>query len=662
MSQSPVFPFTAVVGQKQMKRALILNAVNPRIGGVLIQGEKGTAKSTAVRAFARLLPDVEIVLGCRYSCDPLGSVLCEECSQKGTSGEKLQTSKRPVRVVELPVGATEDRVIGSLDIEQAIKDGRRAFEPGLLAAANRGIIYVDEVNLLTDHLVDVLLDAAAMGQNYVEREGISISHPAEFILVGTMNPEEGELRPQLLDRFGLAVEVKGLSEQQERSEVVLRRIAYEADPTSFMSQWDGNETEERQRILEARRLLPEVTVSDAMVNAITSICAALQIDGLRGDIIMYKTCVSLAAYAGRREVTLDDVREAAALALPHRRKRQPFDHPADMEPQLNEAIQQLQERALESGPGEDNNETEPKPQDSPPPRQPNDEVFKPLLTKPLRLPESPEPHQRQMGSRDPRSVRHSLAKAESHSGRYIRAQIPRIETPSFGNLALAATLRAAAPYQPTRKVGRPNGPLLKIVPQDFREKVREQRINRVVLFVVDASGSMGTRQRMAAAKGAVVSLLTDAYQKRDKVGIIAFRGENAQLLLTPTNSVSLAEHKLRVLPTGGRTPLAHALALALQVLERAVRRGQIALSWLVILSDGRSNVPHVTNDPFADALAQAGYLKESGVRSLIIDTEAGHLRLGLCQRLAKALGGRYFRLDEISAEQIASAVAHEFER
>src|SRR5215212_2797337 len=321
----PVFPFTALIGQDRMKRALLLNAINPRLGGVLIRGEKGTAKSTAVRALASLLPEIEVVVGCHYGCDPASpDDWCADCLDRA---EPLPTAARRVPIVNLPVGATEDRLTGTIDIEQAIAQGRRRFEPGLLAAAHRGILYVDEVNLLNDHLVDVLLDVAAMGTNYVEREGISLSHPAQLILVGTMNPEEGDLRPQLLDRFALAVEVQGLNDRSERGEVVRRRIAFENDPVLFMDRWSAAEEQERQRILAARETLPSVLLSDQMLDLITHLCTDFQVDGLRADIVMYKTAVTLAAYAGRSEVSEEDVRAAAELALLHRRRRQPFEQP-----------------------------------------------------------------------------------------------------------------------------------------------------------------------------------------------------------------------------------------------------------------------------------------------------------------------------------------------
>jgi len=319
-----IFPFTAIVGQEQMKRALILNAINPQIGGVLIRGERGTAKSTAARALAALLPDIEAVEGCAFGCDPTHpEALCDSCKERLERGPLPVTTRR-TRFVDLPVSATEDRVVGTLDIEQAIKKGERHFEPGVLAAANRGLLYVDEVNLLDDHVVDLLLDSAAMGVNVVEREGISFSHPARFILVGTMNPEEGELRPQLLDRFALCVEVRGIADPEQRVAILTRRIAYEQDPEAFYEDWLPREEALSQAIARARELLPEVTYSIAHLYAIAELTSELEVDGHRADIVILKTSVAHAAFEGRQVIDERDILLAAELALPHRLKKKPF--------------------------------------------------------------------------------------------------------------------------------------------------------------------------------------------------------------------------------------------------------------------------------------------------------------------------------------------------
>lgn len=327
-TQLLAYPFTAIVGQDRMKKALILNAVNPKLGGVLIRGEKGTAKSTAVRSLAALLPDLDVIVDCPFGCDPVEEKrMCQECLNRLAQGEECTVHTRKTRLVELPVGATEDRVIGTLDLEHAIKQGEKKFEPGLLAAAHRGILYVDEINLLDDHIVDVLLDSAAMGVNSVEREGVSYTHPAEFILIGTMNPEEGELRPQLLDRFGLCVHIEGIADLEKRVEVVRRRTAYEQDPGEFYRLWETEERALRERIIDARDRLEKVAIPDEMLYLVARIALDMHVDGHRADIVMMKASRTLAALHGRILVCEEDVREAAEMALHHRMRRKPFQNP-----------------------------------------------------------------------------------------------------------------------------------------------------------------------------------------------------------------------------------------------------------------------------------------------------------------------------------------------
>lgn len=330
MKRNAVYPFTAIVGQEEMKRALVLNVINPSLGGVLIKGEKGTAKSTAVRALAALLPAMEVVDGCRFHCDPKEpNLFCASCAQKLREGGSLESHHTmQMKVVELPVSATEDRVVGTLDIEHAIRHGEKRFEPGLLAQANRNILYVDEINLLDDHVVDVLLDAAAMGVNTVEREGVSYAHPACFVLVGTMNPEEGDIRPQLLDRFGLSVVVTGEQEAEKRVEVIRRRLAYEQDPDAFVAAHAAEQAALAQKILRARALLPSMTLPDALLQKVAALAIELGVDGHRADIAVIKTALTLAAFEGRESVSTEDLRNAAKLALPHRMRRRPFEETA----------------------------------------------------------------------------------------------------------------------------------------------------------------------------------------------------------------------------------------------------------------------------------------------------------------------------------------------
>ena len=666
-NREPSFPFTAIVGQTAMKRALLLNTVNPRIGGVLIRGKKGTAKSTAVRSLAALLPEVTVLQGCPFSCVPEARQgLCQWCESGRNDNPPVN---HQVRIVDLPVGASEDRLVGSLDIEQAIKTGSKSFEPGLIAAAHRGILYIDEVNLLNDHLVDVLLDASAMGRNYVEREGISVSHAAEFILVGTMNPEEGDLRPQLLDRFGLAVEVDGIMEAGERREVVRRRMSYESDPFTFMDRWQEEEGKERERLIRSRELLDQVSVSDEMLGLITDICAEYQVDGLRGDIVMYKTASTIAAYDGRTEVDLEDVREAAVLALLHRQRRQPFQQPHLVTEQLDNMLDEYQNQSRSREP-QDNSQSSSQDrseEDSDPPdlgdeeqeespetgAGPQDQWFEtgdPYAIQSILL---PPPDRRER----PASGRRATTVSGSTAGRYVRAQVPQ---GTVSDLALDATLRAAAPQQQQRR-GDDSDTSLIIESWDVREKVRETKTGSLILFVVDASGSMGAQRRMVAVKGAVLSLLLDAYQRRDRVALISFRGTEADLLLPPTNSVDLAQLYLQDMPTGGRTPLSRGLYLALECLETERLKDRNVLPLVVLLSDGRANVAldGSAGNPVEEARGYASIFEEKHISSVVIDTELDFIKLEMARPLAESMGARYLKLEDLRADSLADAVRRE---
>ncbi|MYY01781.1 MULTISPECIES: putative cobaltochelatase [unclassified Streptomyces] len=666
---STPYPFTAIVGQDDLRLGLLLNAVSPAVGGVLVRGEKGTAKSTAVRALAALMPQVSVVPGCRFSCDPVSpDPACPDGPHEDVSGVS-----RPARTVELPVGASEDRLVGALDIERALSEGVKAFEPGLLADAHRGILYVDEVNLLHDHLVDLLLDAAAMGASYVEREGVSVRHAARFLLVGTMNPEEGELRPQLLDRFGLTVEVAASRETDQRVEVVRRRLAYEDDPAAFAARWADEEAQLRARIVAARALLPEVRLGDQALRQIAATCAAFEVDGMRADIVMARTATALAAWAGRTDVLAEDVRQAALLALPHRRRRNPFDAPGLDEDKLDDTLEENgggDEDPEPDGPGDGGGDgggggLPPRgdgPDTPPPPAESADDTpGRPEAEPPGPAPSVPgqggeqqpvragEPFRTKMlsvpGLGEGAAGRRSRARTEH--GRTTGARRPR---GALTKLHLAATVRAAAPHQRAR--GR-SGRGLVVRRDDLRQATREGREGNLVLFVVDASGSMAARQRMGAVKGAVLSLLMDAYQRRDKVGLITFRGRDAELALPPTSSVDAAAARLETLPTGGRTPVAAGLLKAHDVLRVERLRDPSRRALLVVVTDGRATGGP---DPVALAARAARLHAAEGTASVVVDCESGPVRLGLAASLAGELGGTAVTLDELRAESIAGLV------
>ncbi|MFI6081897.1 putative cobaltochelatase [Streptomyces sp. NPDC051217] len=666
---STPYPFTALVGQDDLRLALLLNAVSPAVGGVLVRGEKGTAKSTAVRALSVLIPEVSVVVGCRFSCDPgAPDPACPDGPHEGGVG-----AARPARMVELPVGASEDRLVGALDIERALAEGVKAFEPGLLADAHRGVLYVDEVNLLHDHLVDLLLDAAAMGASYVEREGVSVRHASRFLLVGTMNPEEGELRPQLLDRFGLTVEVAASREPDLRVEVVRRRLAYDDDPAAFAARWADEENELRARIVAARALLPEVRLGDAALRQIAATCAAFEVDGMRADIVMARTATTLAAWAGRTVVLAEDVRQAALLALPHRRRRNPFDAPGLDEEKLDDTLEEF-------GGGEDDSPDDDPDPDGPgggqPPRDGSDGSDGPRgpeapegSADPADSPAQPEEARggRPAGGGEQSAVRAAepfrtkmlsvpglgegaagrRSRARTDHGRTTGARRPR---GALTKLHLAATVRAAAPHQRAR--GR-SGRGLVVRRDDLRQATREGREGNLVLFVVDASGSMAARQRMSAVKGAVLSLLLDAYQRRDKVGLITFRGKDATVALPPTSSVDAAAVRLESLPTGGRTPLSAGLLKAQDVLRVERMRDPARRPLLVVVTDGRATGGA---DPVALGTRAARLHAAEGTASVVVDCESGPVRLGLAVALAGELGGTAVTLDELRADSIAGLV------
>ncbi|MFI9234550.1 putative cobaltochelatase [Streptomyces sp. NPDC053079] len=672
------YPFTAIVGMEDLRLALLLNAVSPAVGGVLVRGEKGTAKSTAVRGVATLMPPVAVIDGCRFSCDPTSP---DPACPDGPHGADALSDTRPARMVELPVGASEDRLVGALDIERALSEGVKAFEPGLLADAHRGVLYVDEVNLLHDHLVDLLLDAAAMGASYVEREGVSVRHASRFLLVGTMNPEEGELRPQLLDRFGLTVEVAASRETDERVEVVRRRLAYDEDPAAFAAKWAAEEDALRERIAAARALLPGVRLGDGALRRIAAVCAGFEVDGMRADIVTARTASALAAWAGRTDVTTADVRQAALLSLPHRRRRNPFDAPGLDEDKLDEILDRFEDDEPEPEPdpepegpdpdgegpdGPDGGGQQP-PQDGPGPdgtpdvpqqREGSD------APAPQEAPASGSggvaPEAPAVAAADPFRTRRfdvpglgegadgRRSRALTAHGRTTGARRPRGGT--LGKLHVAATVQAAAPHQRAR--GR-SGPGLVVRRDDLREAVREGREGNLVLFVVDASGSMAARKRMSAVKGAVLSLLLDAYQRRDKIGMITFRGAEAEVALPPTSSVEAGAARLEKLPTGGRTPLAAGLLQAHEVLRVERLRDPSRRPLLVVVTDGRATGGP---EPLERASRAARLLAGEGTASVVVDCESGPVRLGLAGELGLALGGPVVTLDELRADNVSALV------
>jgi magnesium chelatase subunit D len=623
------FPFTAVVGHDDARLALLLAAIDPAIGGVLLRGAKGSAKSTLARGLAGLLPH-----GAPF--------------------------------VELPIGATEDRVLGSIDVRSLLGAGTNteeeacpAFRPGLLAAADGGVLYVDEVNLLPDHLVDALLDAAASGVNRVERDGVSHEHPARFVLLGSMNPEEGELRPQLLDRFGLAVEIRSPDDPGLRAEAVRRRLAHDAGrPLPGATTTPSDEALARQLAASRPAHLP-----DPVLRFAAGLALAVGAESLRADIVLCRAAAALAGWEGRTEATDDDVARVAPLALGHRRRRRPFEPPTLPPDELDAALQETRERqddperpqagtsshtvdptATHSGP-KTGRDQEPPGADRTGPSGPHGDSGP-----------RPEVDWRDLAGDALDAVPAPLElldqpRASRRPPPDGRGQMVGDDAPAPGEdlrgVAVVGTVRAAL----QRKAHDPEGPRLQYT--DLRQPRRSPRQGRTVVLAVDASGSMGTSQRVEAATGAVLGLLADAYLSRDRVALVAFAGDAATELLPPTASVELARARLADVPTGGPTPLAEGIAAALVTARRAADAGSTPL--LVLLTDGRA-----TGNPDAldRARQSARAVADAGIEALVLDAEDDHSgqRLGLAGELAQLMGARCIHLSLLAAAEVEAAV------
>ena len=675
------YPLAAIVGQEELKLGLMLNAVNPAIGGILIRGEKGTAKSTAVRGLTELLPEIEVVSGCRFSCNPKRhDELCFECRQ---SDQRLESVSRATRLINLPLNATEDRVAGGIDFSSTIKNGKAVLQPGLLAAAHRAILYIDEVNLLDDHIVDLILDTAASGRNVIEREGISFSHPARFILIGTMNPEEGELRPQLLDRFGLCIEVQGSDDLDQRITLLSRREKFDRNPQEFCAGFKEESRGLCRRIFQGRRQLTQVRMPAPMRIFISELCASNHVAGHRADLVMEQAALGLAALEGDSEVRTEHIRRVAAMVLIHRqrdarpppppkpprpRDSQDEDNQSDRNEEPDEKPKQQEEPEATEKPQQARENQQDTPQQDPGQFQEEGQDEQ----------SSPESeNQGQGNARQPRedmifeigasfkvkkittakdrvarrgSGRRSRSKVFQKQGRYNRAGRHGIQ----GDIALDATIRAAAPHQKGR-----NGNLaVKLNSQDFRYKIREKRIGNLLLFVVDASGSMGARGRMAASKGAVMSLLLDAYQKRDKVSMVSFRRNEAGVNLPVTNSVELAGKLLAEMPVGGRTPLSAGLVKGYEQMRNFLFREPTGRPIVIILTDGKGNVSLGNDNPVDEMLKLAAAMAgEKRAKYIVVDTEdEGLVTFDLARKLAGALEAEYFKIKDMQAQELVNIV------
>jgi magnesium chelatase subunit D len=599
------YPLSAIVGQEALVEALLINAVAPDVGGVLVRGERGTAKSTAVRGLAPLLPPVAAAKTQTFAFGP------GELAPGGRVPTDAATALRPAPLVELPLGATLDRLVGALDLGRALA-GEQAFEAGLLARAHRGILYVDEVNLLPDHLVDALLDAAASGVAQVEREAVSASHAARFLLVGTMNVEEGELRPQLLDRFGLGVEVRTPADPAERAEIVRRRLAFERDPHGFAAAWAEQDGALAERIAAARERLDAVRLPERELMRITGACARLGVDGVRGDIVSARAAQALAALEGLDEVAEEHVRRAAALALAHRRRHDPLDGSKPDDEELQAA---LDSEPPEDEPPDGDGHPPPHGDRSPPPAARSD-------------PSTPAGERRDPPAPAtlPLDALALSGRGAGPLGRRARTRSPgagaidsRPALPESDDLALVASLRAR---------------LTGACADHLREHVRAGREAALLCLVVDASGSMGAQRRLARVKGALLGVLRDAYARRDRIAIVAFRDDAAHLVVAPGAPLERAAAAVRDLPTGGRTPLAAGLETAERVIRREAIRDPRRRAVAVVLTDGR------VADSAGTIRRSAAALGRTAAAVHVVDTEEGPVRVGLAEALGVAAGAR----------------------
>ncbi|HKS09710.1 MAG TPA: magnesium chelatase ATPase subunit I [Pyrinomonadaceae bacterium] len=659
------YPFTAIVGQEEMKLALILNLVDPLIGGVLIMGHRGTGKSTAVRALADLLPPIEVVADCPYNCDPRDP--CSECLTK----QKRETRSVPVPVVELPLGATEDRVCGTIDIERALASGRKVFDPGLLARANRGFLYIDEVNLLEDHLVDLLLDVAATGRNRVEREGISVEHPASFVLIGSGNPEEGDLRPQLLDRFGLHTEVVTENYLKNRVDIVVRRDAYDRDAAEFRESFAPEQQQLAKRIARARSNLRKVSVPRPVLEKIAQLCADLKVDGHRGELTIMRAARALTAFEGRKVVTEDDVRRVSAMSLRHRMRRDALDETATRD-QIEQAVEEVLPQSTtapkannpkdtddgdreedsentagrnpasnqpSSSPSTSRNGSRPNKKDGPsPPAVEN-------RSRETRLEDQLQPRDRKSKRTKTRRSAGAKAAMQQLRGRYMRS----VEFKNNGaRVAVDATLRAMVAQARSKNNGTPLTPVSSAA---LRYKLLKDKQGTLFIFAIDASGSMAAN-RIARAKTTILKLLRKSYLNRDSVAIVSFHGMTASVDLPPSRSILRARRVLDTLRMGGSTPLGAGLVTTIELIKLV--GDKFGETVVLLFTDGRSNVPlrrkglnvralrHLKIEAELRELNFA--LRKTRARVIVVDTQKEFESSEETRRLAEILQAQFVKL------------------